>query len=173
MGPTLGNLDPYSGTRTRLCTQLWIWPVLVYVLKFPSKNFSYFLFCLVNVLNPISMPIIDALLLCHDSWVIGIESGHKKIGSSQRYEVKKLAQYRWDIRYFSGLICIKILRWRVRAVFRQLLFSLFHGGPKWKSKIPAKTNHCFFEFFPLIPPLWNNENKSCLNVSITWLVQCT
>ena len=45
------------------------------------------------------MPIIDALLLCHVSWVIGIESGPKKIGSSQRYEVEKLAQYRWDIRY--------------------------------------------------------------------------
>jgi hypothetical protein len=35
------------------------------------------------------MPIIDALLLCHVSWVLGIESGLKKIGSSQRYEVEK------------------------------------------------------------------------------------
>ena len=47
------------------------------------------------------MPIMDALLLCHVSWVIGIESGSKKIGSSQRYEVEKLAQYRWDIRYHA------------------------------------------------------------------------
>ena len=45
------------------------------------------------------MPIIDALLLCHVSWVIGIESGPKKIDPSQRYEAEKLAQYRWDIRY--------------------------------------------------------------------------
>ena len=45
------------------------------------------------------MPIIDALLLYHVSWVIGFESGPKKIGSSQRYEVEKLAQYQWDIRY--------------------------------------------------------------------------
>ena len=29
------------------------------------------------------MPIIDALLLCHVSWVIGIESGHKKIGAQR------------------------------------------------------------------------------------------
>ena len=42
------------------------------------------------------MPIIDVLLLCHVSWVIEIESGPKKIGSRQRYEVEKLAQYRWD-----------------------------------------------------------------------------
>ena len=48
------------------------------------------------------MPIIDALLLCHVSWVIGIESGSKKIGSSQRYEVEKLAQYQWDIRYIGN-----------------------------------------------------------------------
>ena len=47
------------------------------------------------------MPIIDALLLCHASWVIGIESGHKKIGSSQRYEVEKLAQYRWHLGKFG------------------------------------------------------------------------
>ena len=53
----------------------------------------------VNVLNLIFMTIIDDLLLCHVSWVIGIESGSKKIGSSQKYEVEKLAQYRWDIRY--------------------------------------------------------------------------
>ena len=45
------------------------------------------------------MPIIDALLLCHVSWVIETESVPKKIGSSQRYEVEKLAQYQWDIRY--------------------------------------------------------------------------
>jgi hypothetical protein len=31
------------------------------------------------VLNLISMPIIDALLLCHVSWVIGIESGPKRL----------------------------------------------------------------------------------------------
>ena len=90
MGPVLGNLDPYSGTfnltRTRLCTQVPEYNTL--------KNPSYFAFCLINVLNLISMPIIDALLLCHVAWVIGIESGSKKIGSSQRYEVEKLAHYR-------------------------------------------------------------------------------
>ena len=52
--------------------------------------------------NLISTPIIDALLLCHVSWIIGIESGSKKIGSSQRYEVEKLAQYQWDIRYIGN-----------------------------------------------------------------------
>ena len=59
-----------------------------------KKNNLYFVFCLINVLNLISMPIIDALLLCHVSGVIGFEFGLKKIGSSQRYEVEKLAQYR-------------------------------------------------------------------------------
>ena len=54
------------------------------------------------------MPIIDALLLCHVSWVIETESVPKKIGSSQRYEVEKLAQYRWDIRYMIlEVICHK------------------------------------------------------------------
>jgi hypothetical protein len=47
------------------------------------------------------MPIIDALLLCHVSWVLETESVPKKIGSSQRYEVEKLAQNRWDIRRVS------------------------------------------------------------------------
>ena len=42
------------------------------------------------------------------------------------------------------------------------------GGPKGKFKIPAKTIYCFFfEFFPLVP-LWNNENKSCLNELKFW-----
>ena len=55
------------------------------------------------------MPINDALLLCHVSWVIGIESGPKKIGPSQRYDVEKLAQYRWDIQYIYSVgkvICL-------------------------------------------------------------------
>ena len=78
----------YSFTRTRLCTQ---WTL--------EKNLIFFIW-LINVLNLISLSIIDSLLLCHVSWVIEIESGHKKIGSSQRYEVQKLAQYQWDIRYF-------------------------------------------------------------------------
>ena len=102
-GPLLGNLDPYSGTWTRTRNPA----VLVYVLKFSSttllKNPSYFVFCLINVLNLISMPIIDTLLLSHVSWVIGIESGPKMISSSQRYEVEKLAQYRWDIQYLHCL----------------------------------------------------------------------
>ena len=34
------------------------------------------------------MTIIDSLLLYHVSWVIGIESGPKKIGSSQKYAVE-------------------------------------------------------------------------------------
>jgi hypothetical protein len=33
------------------------------------------------------MSIIDALLLCHVSWFIVIQSGSKKIFSSQRYEI--------------------------------------------------------------------------------------
>ena len=51
------------------------------------------------------MPIIDALLLCHVSWVLETESVPKKIGSSQRYEVEKLAQNRWDIRYLAKILC--------------------------------------------------------------------
>ena len=92
-GPVLGNLDlnrllvwdPYLGSWTRTW-ELWIWPVFVYVLKFLSatllKILSYFVLCLINVLDLISMPIIDALLLCHVSWIIGFESGLKKIGFS-------------------------------------------------------------------------------------------
>ena len=34
--------------------------------------------------------------ICHVSWVIGFESGLRNLDSSQRYQVKKLAQYRWD-----------------------------------------------------------------------------
>ena len=37
--------------------------------------------------------------ICHASWVIGFESGLRNIDFSQRYQVEKLAQYRWDIRY--------------------------------------------------------------------------
>ena len=55
----------------------------------PSKNLLSFIFGL----------ILDAVLVCHVVWVIGFESGVKKICSSHRYEVEKLAQYRWDIRY--------------------------------------------------------------------------
>ena len=47
------------------------------------------------------MLLCFATLLCYVAWVIGFESGSKKIGSSQKYEVKKLAQYQWDIRYFK------------------------------------------------------------------------
>ena len=46
------------------------------------------------------MPNFDALLLWHISWVIEIESEPRKIASSQRYEVKKLAQYRWEFQIF-------------------------------------------------------------------------
>jgi hypothetical protein len=84
--PVLGNFDPYSGTCpysgtlkltcTRLCTKDPEYNTL--------KNPSYFVFCLINVLNIISMLIIDALLLCHVSWVIGFESGLKKIDFSKR-----------------------------------------------------------------------------------------
>ena len=40
MGPVLGNLDPYSGTWTRT-RELWIWPVLIYVLGFPNTTLKY------------------------------------------------------------------------------------------------------------------------------------
>ena len=49
--------------------------------------------------------IFDILLqdcywsICHVSWVIRFESGLRNIDFSQRYQVEKLAQYRWDIRY--------------------------------------------------------------------------
>ena len=86
-------------TRTRLCIHVTEYNTL--------KNPSYFIFCLINVLNLISMPIIDAFLLCHVSWVMEIESGSKKISSSQRYEIENLAQYRWDIRYRGSILRVK------------------------------------------------------------------
>ena len=86
-GPVLWNLDPYSGTlnltRTLflVCTQVSEYNTL--------KKLSYFVFCILylvfcflNVLNLISMSFIDALLHCHVSWVMAIESGSKKIDSS-------------------------------------------------------------------------------------------
>ena len=69
-GPVLGNLyvlilfilDPYSGTWTRT-REL---PVLLYVLRFLSTG------------------PIDAWLFCHVPWVIGFESGLKKIDIRSR-----------------------------------------------------------------------------------------
>jgi hypothetical protein len=81
LGPILGNLDPYSETlnltRTRLCTKVPEYNTL-------KKSLIFCIF-LINVLNLISTLTIGALLLCHVSWVIGFESGLKKIDFTWRY----------------------------------------------------------------------------------------
>ena len=51
--------------------------------------------------------------------------------------------------------------------FRQLLSSLFNRGTKGKNKKTMESFGRDFEFFPLVPPL-NNENKSCLNEFKFW-----
>ena len=44
--------------------------------------------------------------ICHVHWVIGFESGLRNIDFSWRYQVEKLAQYRWDIRYLYSFVLI-------------------------------------------------------------------
>ena len=110
-GPVLGNLDlnrslvwdNYSGTWTHtqepepILRNFEFDPYLFMYSGSRVQHFKKIPHILYFVLNLISMTF-DALLLCHVSWVIGMESGTKKIGSSQKYEVEKLAQYQWDIR---------------------------------------------------------------------------
>ena len=49
-----------------------------------------------------------------------------------------------------------------RLGFRQLLFSLFSGDQRENSKSLPRVSIVFLNF-SLWSPLWNNENKSCLN----------
>jgi hypothetical protein len=74
IGPVLGNLDPYLGTSsTCLCTKVPEYGTHI-------KNTPYLgVFFTINVLILISTVTIDAWLFCHVPWVIGFESGLKKI----------------------------------------------------------------------------------------------
>ena len=77
--------------------------------------------------------IFDILLqdcywsICHVSWVIRFESGLRNIDFSQRYQVEKLAQYRWDIRYFELLL--------VHKLNKQLVVKV--KVPKYGSRFPS------------------------------------
>ena len=90
------EFDPYSfmysGSRVR---------VQVSVYEFWKNNGNHLIFAKPskNVLSFIFVLILDAVLVCHVIWVIGFESGVKKIDYSRRYWVKK-----WEIRYLNFLL---------------------------------------------------------------------
>ena len=113
-GPILGNLyvlillilDPYLGTWTRTREPGPVLGNFPYSFMYSSpwvqdtqKNTPYLGFFAINVFILIFTLTIDAWLFCHVPWVIGFESGLRNIDFSQRYLVKKLAQYRWLVRY--------------------------------------------------------------------------
>ena len=52
--------------------------------------------------------------------------------------------------------------------FRKLLFSLFHGGDHRENSKSLPRLTIVFLMFSLWSPLWNNENKSCLNELKFW-----
>ena len=85
----------YLGPGSRVRVQVPEYGFWTFFLNFFANLFK-------NVLSFIFGLLLDAVLVCHVIWVVGFQSGLKKIGSSQIYEVEKLAQYRWDIRYFSS-----------------------------------------------------------------------
>ena len=87
----------YLGPGSRVRVQVPEYGFWTFFLNFFANLFK-------NVLSFIFGLLLDAVLVCHVIWVVGFQSGLKKIGSSQIYEVEKLAQYRWDIRYMLDLI---------------------------------------------------------------------
>ena len=103
------NMSTGPGSRVRVQVPKYGSPnSVLFRSRFPSTgpgsrvqilNFflNFFANLFKNVLSFIFGLLLDAVLVCHVIWVVGFQSGLKKIGSSQIYEVEKLAQYRWDI----------------------------------------------------------------------------